>query len=151
MSPTVQRRGDEPGPCMMGAAGPPVPLQVRLVQTLRAPSPACCCPQVAQLPLFVSDGKWHHVCITWTTRDGMWEAFQDGERLGTGENLAPWHPIKPGGVLILGQEQVSAGGARGECAGQPSSTRPHLQAAPGPWGPWPLRPDSKLTPCCLVA
>lgn len=37
----------------------------------------------------------------------MWEAFQDGEKLGTGENLAPWHPIKPGGVLILGQEQVS--------------------------------------------
>lgn len=69
-------------------------------------SPACSHPQVAQLPLFVSDGKWHHICITWTTRDGMWEAFQDGEKLGTGENLAPWHPIKPGGVLILGQEQV---------------------------------------------
>uniref|UniRef100_G1PY04 Neuronal pentraxin 2 n=1 Tax=Myotis lucifugus TaxID=59463 RepID=G1PY04_MYOLU len=61
--------------------------------------------KVAQLPLFVSDGKWHHICVTWTTRDGMWEAFQDGEKLGTGENLAPWHPIKPGGVLILGQEQ----------------------------------------------
>lgn len=65
--------------------------------------------QVAQLPLFVSDGKWHHICVTWTTRDGMWEAFQDGEKLGTGENLAPWHPIKPRGVLILGQEQVSTG------------------------------------------
>lgn len=64
--------------------------------------------QVAQLPLFISDGKWHHICVTWTTRDGMWEAFQDGEKLGTGDNLAPWHPIKPGGVLILGQEQVSA-------------------------------------------
>ncbi|XP_007537635.1 neuronal pentraxin-2 [Erinaceus europaeus] len=65
--------------------------------------------KVAQLPLFVSDGKWHHICITWTTRDGMWEAFQDGEKLGTGENLAPWHPIKPGGVLILGQEQDTVG------------------------------------------
>ncbi|XP_038619788.1 neuronal pentraxin-2 [Tachyglossus aculeatus] len=66
--------------------------------------------KVAQLPLFVSDGKWHHICITWTTRDGMWEAFQDGEKLGTGENLAPWHPIKPGGILILGQEQDTVGG-----------------------------------------
>ncbi|XP_026545384.1 neuronal pentraxin-2 [Notechis scutatus] len=66
--------------------------------------------KVAQLPLFISDGKWHHICITWTTRDGMWEAFQDGEKLGTGENLAPWHPIKPGGVLILGQEQDTVGG-----------------------------------------
>ncbi|XP_049644607.1 neuronal pentraxin-2 [Suncus etruscus] len=66
--------------------------------------------KVAQLPLFVSDGKWHHVCITWTTRDGLWEAFQDGEKLGSGENLAPWHPIKPGGVLVLGQEQDTVGG-----------------------------------------
>nr|AAA64995.1 apexin [Cavia porcellus] len=66
--------------------------------------------KVAQLPLFVSDGKWHHICITWTTRDGLWEAFQDGEKLGTGENLAPWHPIKSGGVLILGQEQDTVGG-----------------------------------------
>ncbi|CAM4521028.1 neuronal pentraxin-2 [Lepidochelys kempii] len=66
--------------------------------------------KVAQLPLFISDGKWHHICVTWTTRDGMWEAFQDGEKLGTGENLAPWHPIKPGGVLILGQEQDTVGG-----------------------------------------
>lgn len=61
---------------------------------------------MAQLPLAVSDGRWHHICITWTTRDGFWEAYQDGERLGTGDNLAPWHPIKPGGVIILGQEQV---------------------------------------------
>ncbi|XP_006000842.1 neuronal pentraxin-2 [Latimeria chalumnae] len=66
--------------------------------------------KVAQLPLAVNDGKWHHVCITWTTRDGMWEAYQDGEKLGTGENLAPWHPIKPGGVIILGQEQDTVGG-----------------------------------------
>ncbi|KAI7804125.1 neuronal pentraxin-2a isoform X1 [Triplophysa rosa] len=66
--------------------------------------------KVAQLPLAVSDGRWHHICITWTTRDGFWEAYQDGERLGTGENLAPWHPIKPGGVIILGQEQDIVGG-----------------------------------------
>lgn len=61
---------------------------------------------MAQLPLSLSDGRWHHICITWTTRDGFWEAYQDGDRLGTGDNLAPWHPIKPGGVIILGQEQV---------------------------------------------
>ncbi|MBN3287326.1 NPTX2 protein, partial [Polyodon spathula] len=66
--------------------------------------------KVAQLPLSVSDGRWHHICITWTTRDGLWEAYQDGEKLGSGENLAPWHPIKPGGVIILGQEQDTVGG-----------------------------------------
>jgi len=62
---------------------------------------------VAKLPFLINDGKWHHLCITWTTRDGMWEAFQDGVMRGTGENLAPYHPIKPQGVLVLGQEQVS--------------------------------------------
>ncbi|KAG7491810.1 hypothetical protein MATL_G00008080 [Megalops atlanticus] len=66
--------------------------------------------KVAQLPLSVSDGRWHHVCVTWTTRDGLWEAYQDGEKLGSGENLAPWHPIKAGGVIILGQEQDTVGG-----------------------------------------
>ncbi|KAM4632269.1 neuronal pentraxin-2 [Discoglossus pictus] len=66
--------------------------------------------KVAQLPFFIGDGKWHHICITWTTRDGMWEGYLDGERHGTGENLAPWHPIKPGGILILGQEQDTVGG-----------------------------------------
>ncbi|KAF0025228.1 hypothetical protein F2P81_022109 [Scophthalmus maximus] len=66
--------------------------------------------KVAQLPLEVRDGRWHHICISWTTRDGQWEAYQNGERLGNGDNLAAWHPIKPGGVIILGQEQDVVGG-----------------------------------------
>ncbi|XP_030631526.1 neuronal pentraxin-2b [Chanos chanos] len=66
--------------------------------------------KVTQLPLSLNDGRWHHICITWTTRDGLWEAYQDGQKLGSGENLAPWHPIKPNGVLILGQEQDIIGG-----------------------------------------
>ncbi|XP_059180861.1 neuronal pentraxin-2b [Centropristis striata] len=66
--------------------------------------------KVAQLPLEVRDGRWHHICISWTTRDGQWEAYQDGGKLGSGDNLAAWHPIKPGGVIILGQEQDVVGG-----------------------------------------
>ncbi|KAF4080282.1 hypothetical protein AMELA_G00168620 [Ameiurus melas] len=66
--------------------------------------------KVAKLPFLINDGKWHHICITWTTRDGVWEAFQDGVLRGTGENLAPYHPIKPNGVLVLGQEQDTLGG-----------------------------------------
>lgn len=65
------------------------------------------------LPLSVNDGKWHHVCVTWSTRDGQWEAYQDGVLRGSGLNLSPWHPIKPGGVFILGQEQVKESSA--EC------------------------------------
>ncbi|TRY56342.1 hypothetical protein DNTS_034955 [Danionella cerebrum] len=66
--------------------------------------------KVAKLPFVINDGKWHHICITWTTRDGVWEAFQDGISRGTGENLAPYHPIKPNGMLVLGQEQDTLGG-----------------------------------------
>uniref|UniRef100_A0A3B5LUM8 Neuronal pentraxin 2a n=1 Tax=Xiphophorus couchianus TaxID=32473 RepID=A0A3B5LUM8_9TELE len=87
--------------CLTNLAAIRFYLQIKLLQWLH---------NVAQLPLSVSDGRWHHICITWTTRDGFWEAYQDGERLGTGDNLAPWHPIKPGGVIILGQEQDIVGG-----------------------------------------
>lgn len=71
-------------------------------------SPASTPPslQAVTLPLSLGDGKWHHVCVTWSTRDGQWEAYQDGVQRGSGINLSPWHPIKPGGVFILGQEQV---------------------------------------------
>lgn len=64
---------------------------------------------MAKLPFVINDGKWHHICVTWTTRDGVWEAYQDGTQGGNGENLAPYHPIKPQGVLVLGQEQVLVG------------------------------------------
>lgn len=92
----------------------------------------CTCPlcpsvQVAKLPFTINDGKWHHICVTWTTRDGVWEAYQDGTQGGSGENLAPYHPIKPQGVLVLGQEQVHADSRGGV------GTRPDPRAA----APWP--------------
>lgn len=62
--------------------------------------------QAVTLPITMTDGKWHHVCITWTTRDGVWEAYQDGVKKGSGQNLSAWRPIEPGGAFILGQEQV---------------------------------------------
>ncbi|XP_056154038.1 neuronal pentraxin-2 [Lampris incognitus] len=62
------------------------------------------------LPMTMTDGKWHHVCVTWSTRDGQWEAYQDGVKKGSGVNLSAWHPIKPGGIFIMGQEQDTLGG-----------------------------------------
>ena len=61
---------------------------------------------MAQLPLSLAQGVWEHICLSWTLRDGVWKAYQGGKLKGRGEGLAAWHPIKPGGVLILGQEQV---------------------------------------------
>ncbi|KAM4651830.1 neuronal pentraxin receptor [Discoglossus pictus] len=66
--------------------------------------------KVTQLPISLKDGMWHHVCVSWTTRDGMWTAYQDGKKKGSNENLSAWHPIKPNGVIIFGQEQDTLGG-----------------------------------------
>ncbi|XP_061633250.1 neuronal pentraxin-1 [Phyllopteryx taeniolatus] len=66
--------------------------------------------KAVSLPVTLSDGKWHHVCVTWSTRDGHWEAYQDGDLRGSGIDLAPWHPVRAGGVFILGQEQDTLGG-----------------------------------------
>ncbi|XP_061771234.1 neuronal pentraxin-1 isoform X2 [Nerophis ophidion] len=66
--------------------------------------------QVTSLPWSLGDAKWHHVCVSWSTRDGGWEAYQDGVQRGSGTGLAPWHAIKSGGVFILGQEQDTLGG-----------------------------------------
>ncbi|XP_034016254.1 neuronal pentraxin-1-like [Thalassophryne amazonica] len=57
------------------------------------------------LPITLTDGKWHHMCVTWATRDGLWEVYQDGMKKGSGQNLSAWHPVKPGGTFIMGQEQ----------------------------------------------
>uniref|UniRef100_A0A3P9IEA3 Si:dkey-14o18.2 n=1 Tax=Oryzias latipes TaxID=8090 RepID=A0A3P9IEA3_ORYLA len=66
--------------------------------------------KAATMPITVTDGKWHHVCVTWSTRDGAWEAYQDGVKKGSGQNLSAWQSIKPGGIFILGQEQDTMGG-----------------------------------------
>lgn len=102
------------------------------------PCPYChVCPspsQVAKLPFVINDGKWHHICITWTTRDGVWEAYQDGTQGGSGENLAPYHPIKPQGVLVLGQEQVLPMGAAGGDTPKPEGRRAGRATQRGPGG-----------------
>lgn len=66
--------------------------------------------QAVTLPVTMNDGKWHHVCVTWSTHDGVWEAYQDGTKKGSGQNLSPWQPVRAGGTFILGQEQDTLGG-----------------------------------------
>uniref|UniRef100_A0A670Z711 Pentraxin (PTX) domain-containing protein n=1 Tax=Pseudonaja textilis TaxID=8673 RepID=A0A670Z711_PSETE len=84
--------------------------EVVLIQWGNNPMELLINDKVATLPLAVNDAKWHHICVTWSTRHGIWKSYQDGVQRGSGENLAPWHPVKPGGVFILGQEQDTLGG-----------------------------------------
>ncbi|KAJ3615176.1 hypothetical protein NHX12_018744, partial [Muraenolepis orangiensis] len=86
------------------------PNELVLLQGAHNPVELLINDKVAQLPLSLLQDEWQHVCVSWTLRDGVWKAYQGGKMKGRGEGLAAWHPIKPGGVLILGQEQDTLGG-----------------------------------------
>ncbi|KAJ8283638.1 hypothetical protein COCON_G00024880 [Conger conger] len=86
------------------------PNELVLLQGLHSPVELLISDKVAQLPLSLPPDSWQHVCISWTLRDGVWKAYQGGLLKGGGEGLAAWHPIRAGGVLILGQEQDTLGG-----------------------------------------
>ncbi|KAG5279061.1 hypothetical protein AALO_G00105670 [Alosa alosa] len=91
-------------------AVPEQPNELVLLQGIHNPVELLINDKVAQLPLSLPVGLWQHICISWTLRDGVWQAYQGGKLKGQGEGLAAWHPIRPGGVLILGQEQDTLGG-----------------------------------------
>lgn len=60
------------------------------------------------LPSIVSrDGQWHHVAVTWTSaNNGMTKIYVDGLLRVHGET-GKTTPLRPGGALMLGAEQVS--------------------------------------------
>ncbi|XP_076023432.1 neuronal pentraxin receptor b [Genypterus blacodes] len=89
---------------------PGQPNELVLLQGVHNPVELLINDKVAQLPLSLQQNEWQHICVSWTLRDGVWKAYQGGKMKGRGEGLAAWHPIKPGGVLILGQEQDTLGG-----------------------------------------
>uniref|UniRef100_A0A667X6Q0 Neuronal pentraxin receptor b n=1 Tax=Myripristis murdjan TaxID=586833 RepID=A0A667X6Q0_9TELE len=89
---------------------PGQPNELVLLQGAHNPVELLINDKVAQLPLSLPEDEWQHICVSWTLRDGVWKAYQGGKMKGRGEGLAAWHPIKPGGVLILGQEQDTLGG-----------------------------------------
>ncbi|XP_068193325.1 neuronal pentraxin receptor a [Antennarius striatus] len=97
-----------------GGIGTPLSYAVRsqpnelvLLQGLHTPAELLINDKVAQLPLNLSRGSWQHICVSWTQKEGAWQAYQGGKLRGEGLRLAPGHHIRPGGVLVLGQEQDS--------------------------------------------
>lgn len=57
-----------------------------------------------------ADGKWHQICATWSNDNGAWNFYKDGVLGKSGTNLMKGHTIRPGGSLMLGQEQDTVGG-----------------------------------------
>ncbi|KAL7850435.1 hypothetical protein SRHO_G00197840 [Serrasalmus rhombeus] len=68
--------------------------------------------EVAQFTLNLTVGVWQHVCVSWNRRAGVWHTYLGGKLKGEGKDLATRHSIRPGGTLVLGQEQSSMGGLR---------------------------------------
>jgi len=42
----------------------------------------------------VADGRWHHVAVTWQSRDGVWNIYEDGRREDGGRGLATGRLIR---------------------------------------------------------
>lgn len=60
--------------------------------------------------VYLTDDRWHHVCITWENVEGEWTLYKDGQRAAGGASLNIHHVVKPGGVAVLGQDQDVVGG-----------------------------------------
>ncbi|XP_060882971.1 chromobox protein homolog 6 [Labrus mixtus] len=91
-------------------AVPEQPNELVLLQGLHTAAELLINDKVAQLPLNLSRGSWQHICVSWSQKGGAWQAYQGGKLRGEGHALAAGHHIRPGGVLILGQEQDSLAG-----------------------------------------
>ena len=48
----------------------------------------------------VADGTWHHIAVTWSSRDGLWNIYKDGLRQDGGRGLAAERFIR-GFVLFI--------------------------------------------------
>ncbi|XP_033637046.1 sushi, von Willebrand factor type A, EGF and pentraxin domain-containing protein 1-like isoform X1 [Asterias rubens] len=57
-----------------------------------------------------NDGMWHHIAVTWASRNGRWVIYKDGWVADSGEGLAEGAVIPGGGIFVVGQEQDSIGG-----------------------------------------
>ncbi|KAM6430956.1 adhesion G protein-coupled receptor D2 isoform 2-T2 [Liasis olivaceus] len=62
------------------------------------------------LPVFRTDGRWHHFCVTWQQSNGTWVLYADGKQRAAAAGLAPSQAIDGHGTFIIGQDQDSLGG-----------------------------------------
>ncbi|XP_015683156.1 adhesion G-protein coupled receptor D2, partial [Protobothrops mucrosquamatus] len=63
------------------------------------------------LPVFRTDKRWHHFCVTWQQPNGSWVIYADGKQKASSAGLAPSRALDGHGTFIIGQDQDSLGGA----------------------------------------
>ncbi|XP_055587381.1 sushi, von Willebrand factor type A, EGF and pentraxin domain-containing protein 1-like [Uranotaenia lowii] len=64
--------------------------------------------------VYINDGSWHFICLTWTSSRGLYEIYLDGELHTTGFNLSNGQTIQGNGLFVIGQEQDLLGGGFSE-------------------------------------
>ncbi|XP_066545941.1 pentraxin-4 [Amia ocellicauda] len=68
-------------------------------------------PAYRQLPVkTLLDGKWHHLCIIWSSIEGKFWHYTDRRLTSTGSKFQKGYEVPSGGSFIMGQEQDSLGG-----------------------------------------
>lgn len=56
------------------------------------------------------DGRWRHLCGTWSAQGGQWAIYLDGTMIGQGSELNNGGTINAGGALVIAQDQDDVGG-----------------------------------------
>ncbi|NXI06655.1 PTX4 protein, partial [Irena cyanogastra] len=61
------------------------------------------CRELPVAPLL--DGKWHHLCLTWSSGQGQYRFYVDRRLLAAGSGFQQGYEIPAGGSLVLGWGQ----------------------------------------------
>ncbi|XP_014746411.1 PREDICTED: pentraxin-4 [Sturnus vulgaris] len=62
--------------------------------------------QFRELPVVpLLDGKWHHLCLTWSSGQGQYRFYVDRRLLAAGSGFQQGNEIPAGGSLVLGRGQ----------------------------------------------
>uniref|UniRef100_A0A8C0IVK4 Pentraxin 4 n=1 Tax=Chelonoidis abingdonii TaxID=106734 RepID=A0A8C0IVK4_CHEAB len=68
-------------------------------------------PAFRELPVGqLLDGRWHHMCVIWSSIQGKYWFYVDRRLASTGSKFQEGYEIPPDGSLVLGQEQDVVGG-----------------------------------------
>ncbi|XP_038842441.1 pentraxin-4-like [Salvelinus namaycush] len=68
-------------------------------------------PAYRELPVdSVLDGRWHHLCVLWSSIQGRFWHYTDQRLTSAGSRFRKGYEVPGGGLVVLGAEQDSQGG-----------------------------------------
>ena len=57
-----------------------------------------------------NDGKWHHICYSWSNVHGLLKGYKDGVEIVSTQDFKKGYTLTGGGSIVLGQDQDEVGG-----------------------------------------